>query len=249
MTTLNIETTNVSKGWIEASAALLQQARCEANHLVIRMRDPLPEDQGIREAADSLMITGAHQDIDEVRNTIFPAELAEDYPEPAQLARAYLEDYETLKVFSPQGTYFGRLCAYPRPSGKPGPQLQNTVEKLRDAHANKRWRARYELNLHAEHKDRKKRRNFFPCMSHMSYQLGGEDHGRLDCLSLYRFQDMTLKGYGNLLALAQLQKYVAEATGFEPGELMIIAGHAALTLGPATRDPLKEIVAEHVGRV
>lgn len=249
MSGLTVETTNVSEGWVQACAALLAQPGHEANHLVVRMSDPLPEEPQIRAAADALMIAGDHQEVDEVRNTIFPAELAADFPEPAELAEAYLEDYDTLKIFSPQGTYFGRLCAYPRPSGAPGPQLQNTVAKLREARAHDRWRARYELNLHAEHKDHSKRRNFFPCLSHLNFQLGGPDHGRLDCLALYRFQDLTLKGYGNLLGLAQLQEYVAAATEFEPGELTVVDGHAALTLGPATREPLKALITERVDRV
>lgn len=53
---------------------------------------------------------------------------------------------------------------------------------------------------------------------------------QLDCLALYRYQDLMLKGYGNYLGLAELQRYIATATGFLPGELTVVAGHAHLSL-------------------
>jgi thymidylate synthase len=213
------------------------------------MTDPLPEDPAVRAAVDGLLAAAGHQEVDEVRNTIFPSELAGDFPEPSDLAREYLEDYEVIKgLGSPQGTYFGRICAYPQRDGGTAPQLATVVAKLREARNDVRWRARYQLNIYAEHKDEKKKRNFFPCMAHLAFQLGGDSElrDRLDCICLYRFQDMVLKGYGNFLGLAELQRYVATASGFRPGELTVVAGHAALTLGGGSRTRLREIVAGHL---
>lgn len=250
MTSRTIEVGDVSSGWLGACRALLAARGHEANHLVVRMEDPLPEDAAVRVGADALLAEAGHQEIVEVRNTIFPAELAADFPEPADLARECMDDYEFIKrLGSKQGTYFGRICAYPHPDGSETPQLVKLVEKLREAHAGARWRARYQVNLYAEHKDDNKKRGFFPCMAHLAFQLGGDGdvRDRLDCVSLYRFQDMTLKGYGNFLGLAELQHYVAAAAGFQPGELTVIAGHAALTLNGPSRKHLRSLVAEHLG--
>ena len=81
-------------------------------------------------------------------------------------------------------------------------------------------------------------------MAHLSFQLGVGAGGadRLDCLALYRYQDLMLKGYGNYLGLAELQRYVAAATGFVPGELTVIAGHAHLSLNKHARAGLQALL-------
>lgn len=245
-----IEVDGLSEGWLRACAVLLGRRGNEASHLVIRMQEPLPEDLTVRAAVDDLLRAGGHQPVDEVRNTIFPAALAEDFAQPAELVHEYMEDYETLQALgSAQGTYFGRICEYPHPDGTVTPQLAKTITKLREARDGIRWRATYQLNIYAEHKDRKKKRNFFPCMAHLAFQLSRGADGevdRLDCAALYRYQDMILKGYGNFVGLAELQRYVAHATRFVPGELTVIAGHAMLSLGKETRARLRELVAHQI---
>jgi thymidylate synthase len=221
----------------------LESPGLETTHLVMRMARPLPEDAAIRAGADAVLRTAKKQDVTEVRNTIFPAGLAEDYPEPQELAAIYMEDYDVLRRFgSNTGTYFGRICSYP--AGKaPVAQLAETVVKLRAAKRGERYRARYQLNIYAAEKDLKPRRGF-PCMAHLCFQLGGpHPPARLDCLALYRNQDMIAKGYGNLLGLAELQAYVAAATDFQPGELIVIAGHADMKPSKRTRLELEALIA------
>jgi thymidylate synthase len=249
MTDRTIETRGIAEGWVAACRVLLGCPGEVANHLVVRMTDPLPEDLQIRAAADEFASLSGVQEIAEVRNTIFPAELATDFPDPQKLEDEYLEVYELLRTWSRQGTYFGRLLRYPHPKGPPTPQLQNLISKLRASHSGTRWRATYQLNMYAEHKDADKKRGNFPCMAHLGFQLGGDPDRpeRLDCVSLYRNQDMVLKGYGNYLGLAQLQEYVARATGFEPGELTVIAGHATLELRASGRARLRELVERFEG--
>jgi thymidylate synthase len=224
----------------------MHQPGHEASHLVMRMADPLREDGAVRGDVNKLLRAGSHQDVDEVRNTIFPAALAEVFTDPAELVNEYLDDYEVLKgLGSKQGTYFGRICRYPHPNGTVTAQLENLIGKLNEAQHGTRWRAIYQLNIYAEHLDKKKKRGFFPCMAHLGFQLalGADGHAdHLDCLAFYRYQDMILKGYGNLLGLAELQRYVAEATGFRPGELTVVAGHAMMTLGGSTRPHLKQLL-------
>ncbi|MGO9956187.1 MAG: thymidylate synthase [Solirubrobacteraceae bacterium] len=243
----SIDAVGVSDGWVLACRALLGCKGQEASHLVVRMTDPLPEDPGVRRAVDELLAAASHQPVVEVRNTIFPAALAEEFTDPDELIAEYLEDYGTLQLLgSPQGTYFGRICEYPHPDDSVTPQLANTIAKLSEARTGTRWRAIYELNIYAEHRDNNKKRGFFPCMAHLSFQLawGSDGVDRLDCLAVYRYQDLMLKGYGNYLGLAELQRYIAQATGFVPGELTVIAGHAHLSLNKQARARLLALLNE-----
>lgn len=229
MTSRTVETGGISQGWLAACRILLEQPGRQATHLVVRMTEPLPEDGEVRTAVDGLLAAPGLQDVEEVRNTIFPAALAADVADPGQLAAAYLEDYPVLRRFAGnnRGTYFGRICAYPHPDGSTTPQLANLVHKLNESRDGDRFRARYQLNIYAEHKDAGVRRGF-PCMAHLAFQLGGRGKERLDCLAVYRAQDLVEKGYGNFLGLAQLQEYVARRAGFLPGELMVVAGNATI---------------------
>lgn len=239
-----IEVESISDAWLGACRALLELPGQETTHLVLRMSGPLPERGEVREAADAFLasISGV-QPIDEVRNTIFPAELAEEYPEPADLAAEYLEIYpfvRRLAAANNRGTYFGRICAYPRPNNKDGRQLENTARKLREARGGPRRTSVYEINIYSEWKDGKVSRGF-PCMSHLAFHLDDE---RLDCLATYRNHDLIRKGYGNYLGIAELQQYLAKASGFHPGELVVIAGHADLPgLSSGERAELKELVS------
>lgn len=240
----NVDTDSVSAGWLGACAAFLAVDASEANHLLIRMRAPLPEDVAVRADAERFLAELGYQPINEVRNTIFPAEVAADLPEPADLAADYREHYDFIKrLGSPHGTYFGRMCAYPGGDDDLDDQLTATSRKLTHARSGKRWKATYEINIYSERKDGRKQRGF-PCMSHLAFQLDGD---RLDCLATYRSHDLILKGYGNYLGLAELQRYLAAATGFHPGELSVFAGHAVLDLSQRRRDQLRELVAAHAG--
>jgi thymidylate synthase len=196
------------------------------------MTEPLPEDEDVRAAVEEVLAAERMQEVVEVSNTIFPAALAADLSGPDELVTAYLEDYEVLRMFKSNttGTYFGRMCEYPQPDGTGTPQLSNLVRKLKASRAGTRWRAVYQLNIYAEHRDRKLWRGF-PCMAHVGFQLGGRQKERLDCLAVYRAQDMLAEGYGNYLGLAQLQEYLAVETGFVPGELTVVAGNATIEKG------------------
>jgi thymidylate synthase len=243
MSDRTVEGSSISDGWLGACASLLDSPGHETTHLVMRMTNPLPENTATRTGVDALLKAARAQDVFEVRNTIFPAGMAEDYPEPEELAAAYMEDYDVLRQLgSLTGTYFGRICRYPTPGGGNVAQLAKTVAKLREAKDGKRWRARYQINIYAGEKDAKIYRGF-PCMAHLCFQLGGaHPPERLDCLALYRNQDMIQKGYGNLLGLAELQRYVAAATGFQSGELTVIAGHAEMKLKNETRVLLEALI-------
>lgn len=241
MTSRTVEAASISEGWLGACRILLDAREHQATHLVVRMTDPLPGDPATRAAVEELLAQQRLQEVLEVRNTIFPAALAADLPDPEKLAAVYLEHEKVLRCFAGnnRGTYFGRICEYPHPDGSVTPQLVNIVKKLKKANAGKRFRAVYQVNIYAEHKDRNMWRMGFPCMAHLGFQLGGQHSERLDCLAYYRAQDMIAKGYGNFLGLAELNEYMAVETGFTSGELTVVAGNAMLSKGAG---PLRRLV-------
>jgi hypothetical protein len=253
MTGRDIEAESVSHAWLRVCRLMLGVREHKATHVVVRMPCPLPEDDAIRAAADEFMDAAGHDPIVEVRNTIFPSAMADDLPEPAELVAEYMEDYDLRRTLAGgQGTYFGRICAYPHPVGPPTPQLKNVAARLCKAArpGEKRWRATYHINIYAEHLDQGKTRGYFPCMAHLAFQLASEPGdtkpGRLDCVALYRNQNMTLKAYGNYLGLAELQRYLASAAGFRAGELTVIAGHAELDLKRGDADRLQQLIGDHL---
>jgi thymidylate synthase len=235
-----VEARSVSEAWLAGLAAVLDDADQHVNHLLIRATEPLPEVSDIRSACDALLADLGLQSVDTVRNTIFPYETALDVPDPEELTAEYLEMYPALKrLGSERGTYFGRVVAYPRADGTTGNQLVATVSKLKAARAGTRWTSTYEVNIYNEQKDTKLTRSF-PCMSHLAFHL---DEERLDCLATYRSHDLIDKAYGNYLGLAQLQKYLAEQSGFVAGELAVLAGRAFITAPKRTFPRLREVVA------
>jgi thymidylate synthase len=230
----------MSEAWAAGVQAVIDDEDQHVNHLLIRATEPLPEVDEIRTAADVLLADLKLQGVDTVRNTIFPYETANDVATPEQLCEEYLEMYPALRrLGSERGTYFGRMIAYARADGTAGNQLLETVKKLRSAHDGTRWTSIYEVSIYNEQKDTNITRSF-PCMTHLAFHVDGD---RLDCLATYRSHDLIDKAYGNYLGLAQLQEYLAEQSGFVPGELAVLAGRAFITTAKRHNPRLRQLGA------
>jgi hypothetical protein len=221
---------NLSVAWADALAYLFDHKPHNVTNLAIRIEDPLAEDPAIRTLADDLLARLGLQDIPEVANTIFPADWAIDFPEPKALGADYREHYEFLQSLgSPQGTYFGRIVAYPDPSSKEAiDQLLVNVEKLKAEGRKRVYKSIYEFNIYSAERDRKKERGF-PCLAHVGMHIGPDE--RLNATAQYRSHDVVAKGYGNYLGLGGLLGYVAKAAAREPGELLVVAGGAFFDVG------------------
>lgn len=241
-----IDAPNVSLAWADALTHLLDHRPHEVVNLMLRIENPLDEDPAIRAIADELLVNLGLQEVDEVANTIFPAEWATDLPDPAALAADYREHYEFLQSLgSKQGTYFGRIVAYPDSEVKdPIDQLAMNVTKLKADGQQRVYRSVYEFNIYSAARDRKKKRGF-PCLAHIGMHIGPDE--RLNATAQYRYHDVVAKGYGNYLGLGGLLGYVANAAEREPGELLVVAGGAFFDVGVrelravrARLDPLRE---------
>jgi thymidylate synthase len=220
-------------------------------HLLVRILDLGSEDLAVRQAVQELIndintrrSEGKRMpDIETTRNTIFPASWAARHPEPADLAAHYRERYtkDGLRGFpeNRDGTYFGRIVAYPRSSEdtveESGDQLTETVRKLRvELKTRQPKSSRYEINIYNERLDRSPMS--FPCLAHASVHL----HKRkLHMQAIYRNEYLVARGYGNFLGLAELQRYIAAATQLDIGELLMTIGHAELD---ANKTPIRALL-------
>lgn len=223
-----VEGKDLSAAWTEAVRTVAQMPRRQATHLVVRIDNPSEANLNTRDLLNALLFELGLDSVETVRNTLFPAEWAAKFPEPAELAEYYRSQLPTIARFQPRsqfrGTYFGRLVAFPRGDDNVD-QLSDVVEKLRHAHEQeRRVTSRYEMNIYSEERDHRKLMGF-PCLSFCSFHLGD---GLLHMAAHYRSHFMIQRAYGNYLGLAELLNYVAEASGFPAGELLVISGHAAI---------------------
>jgi thymidylate synthase len=240
MTILNdrfIVCNNLSDGWLDAVRVVNSVPSRKLVHLLVRILDPMVESVDIRGHAQWLIdewnSTHAERrhlyDVESTRNTIFPAVWANRNPEPEDLAAYYRDRYtkDGLLGFSnnSRGTYFGRIVAYPRGAGQePGDQLSSTVRKLRNEIRSGRPKSsRYEINIYCEQVDTSPMS--FPCLAHLSVHL---HERKLHMQAIYRNEYLVGRAYGNYLGLAELQRYMARASGVEVGELMVTIGHVEL---------------------
>jgi thymidylate synthase len=242
----------VSEAWLNAVQVVDAAPERRLFHLVTRISDPVTEEPRIRAAADALLRDLDLALVHTVANTIFPAHLAATSAGPGELAQRYRRMYPTLRRLhksNRKGTYFGRIVAHPAAGGERD-QLADLIERLRtELRTRGPKSARYEMNItgpgeldqpaeacpaeelsdggpvhiYATGKDTSPMG--FPCLSFCSFQLDGDT---LHMVAQYRYQYLIERGYGNYLGLGQLLGYVSASVGLRPGQLMIIAGVAAV---------------------
>lgn len=257
---------NLSQGWLETTKDVQEQGG-KAFHTLTRIENPLAEDAAIRDGYDGLLRDLRMQSAETVAHTIFPSGPASESDSPEALVARYVDSYSTLRRFGPnkKGTYFGRIVAYPSPTGDLD-QLTPLIRKLaQELDTPGPMSARYEVGIEAPqdthnydsadgdeheeglggtevavpifapHKDTGRRA--FPCLSLLSFQL---DVGRVHLLAQYRYEYLVEKGYGNYLGLARLLEYVAEFVDLTPGQMTVTAGRIQT-------DASNRVLAGHLG--
>ena len=193
------------------------------------------------------------QGIETVAGTIFPADLYNapgQVFDPARgadtteqldgaaedLYDAYLDMLPTLRTDPPNksGTYFSRMISWPGKAPGGTNQLAARINGLRKARVRNQHRRVIEdivvggegeaaldettgLQVYAA-TDR--RTMGFPCLVHVDLTLFQD---QLSMAAVYRHQLLVTKAYGNLLGLARLQRFLADQSGYEVGELMVNA--------------------------
>ena len=218
----------ISDAWLEAFQHLHTSGREEFD-LVVSISDPASDhlDHAVQEVLDNFLREHDFQEVGTVANTIFPAQLARTARSRDHLYTKYRFLLPRLRKLAPnrRGLYFERLIRYPL---QEDPARANQLETLicdLEGQLARRGPLRhvYEAQIFAPGLDRLPQG--FPCMSSLSFHLDGR---RLRLTATYRNQYYVRKALGNFLGLAQLQAFVADAVGLEPGPLTVHAYHAQI---------------------
>jgi hypothetical protein len=237
----DIEGATRAEAYLLALEYLLAQPRGTAIHLAVRIADPTVDSAEVTGLVDALLIERRLRPVSTVTNTLFPASYARRFPDPVALGAHYRRHYERIRRLNNNSdTYFGRLVAYPVLGADPVDQLSQLVDKLRNARASARpMTSQYEVTtevpgvavVYSPARDRRKPRGF-PCLSLLSFHIGG---GQLHLAAHYRNHAFVARAYGNYVALAELLTYIARATDWEVGELLVVSGHAQIEAAGARR--------------
>lgn len=250
---LFIQQENLSRGWLEAQDALLHAGGTAVN-VVVSIKQPTEEDEGIRSVLDKFILErradlGARhiEQVQTVANTIFPE--AWYRPNLGDAARQHLyslhdRSRRVSKRRNPRGTYFGRMIAWPKGDGSEVNQLDRGITRLigqrnagrRVAHVSEIGLGGAEevstgdlaVSLPVYVPGRDNSIMGFPCLSHISITLAG---GHVHMTAIYRNHEFMGRAYGNYLGLGRLLAFVARESGWSLGELVCISSHADAEVG------------------
>lgn len=245
---------DVTQAWVAACNKLDRKDNPGRTglHTVVRIAEPTRDDPVFRAELDRLRTAHGLWPLETVASTLFPAALAARTANAGALAERYRRMYPAIKRYpgNHRGTYFGRLVSYPAAPKDSVDQLGTVISRLRTQAAGTKIAAGYEIDLaattdtdvaaetgasadllvHTAGKDNSY--IGFPCLSHLSLQLGRDR--RVHAAALYRSHFMFERAYGNYLGLGRLLAYIAEQAGLACGTLTVVAGHARLD-GPVTK--------------
>jgi hypothetical protein len=206
-----------------------------------------------------------------VANTLFPKSLYRDpgfdfapsLPAEAKAILAteadafygrYLEMLPDLMTepANNRGTYFGRMVAWPGNDVDGGVnQLAKRIASLRGAHE-RRLKAYSASDLTLEFQDddavsiqeyaaTDDRTEGFPCLVHIAMTVLD---GRLSMTAIYRNWYLVTRGYGNLVGLSRLLQFVAQQTGYQVGELVVVGVKANAEHHGYTKTAVRQLIAD-----
>jgi hypothetical protein len=241
MMTIFVIEKDVSTAWVAALETLVNSGG-DAVNLTVAIADPTAEHEGVRLALDRFIGERRRarrhsvELVSTVANTLFPSAWYVPDRLGADAAEHLYELERSTRLVTrrrnPRGTYFERMVAWPGPKEEFN-QLDQAVRRLRSARERGHQRGHeYEVGLAmpadeiaapvlVAGKDRSTRG--FPCLSHLSFSLL---HGVVNLLAVYRSHDFISRGYGNYLGLGRVLHFVAQESGFPPGELTCVSASA-----------------------
>lgn len=221
MTARNVGGATALDAWRQGVAAVLDAG--EVFNLVTTVENPAALDAGWLTTRSPRRRGFGGDDLGEVVTTIFPYELAQRYPERADLYREYLRRHDRAMKFvrnrGAWGTYFERLVRFPdHPDTN---QLETVLQKLLS------WQRRsgtsLVFHLSTPARDTPRTRGG-PC-----WQFGEivwHPGDRLDLVVVYRNHDFFNKALGNFIGLGQLLNFICAASGKTVGRLVCHSVHA-----------------------
>ena len=227
--------------WFKAINVIVEDDDWEAFHLVVEIADATksgPKDQAVEEVVNNFLVAHGSQPLQTVAETIFPASEYRRYGSDG-VYRYYPETvYPEIKD-GKWGTYAYRLLRRKSADGKRHfNPLEECVGKIRNVLSGPRtYRACYEIDiadsgfdLHTYDGcvDRRRQRSG-PCLAHLSFKINGGS--RLLMTATYRNHYYIERFLGNMLGLGQLQRFICDETGLEPGPILCVSTLAAVETG------------------
>ena len=238
--------------WLQATREL-QGAPKPVYNLVYSVLSPsemLPTDDAVIKLFNKFALEHQFHSTDTVANTIFPLDTYRaNAADHAAFYKAY-RDTVLPKVRKAWGTYFERLTVRRNDDGTPmkrGNALLNPLEILieklkRRVEDPPKTTTHYEISpgdiaLELATYNPLHDCNYQiggPCLSHVSFKI--DRHNVLRMTAFYRSHWYIERALGNLIGLARLQWFVANAAGAKVGALTIIAAEAVLDLSGKHRN-------------
>lgn len=241
--------------WFKAVNAIIADDDWEAFHLVVEIADASKsgtKDKAIEATVNDFLVAHDSQPLQTVAETIFPAS------EYLRHGRDGVYTHYPERVF-PQikdgtwGTYAHRLLRRKAANGRDyfNP-LEDCVGKIRNQLSRPTtFRACFEINiadsgfdLHTYDAcvDRRRLRGG-PCLSHLGFKINGRR--RLLLTATYRYHFYIERFLGNMLGLAQLQSFICQETGLEPGPILCVSSLAKVeTGGPWGKRDVLALISE-----
>ncbi len=210
----------------------------------------------VHAALDDVLLSKGLHPVTTVANTLFPAALYPDpgfnwRPDLSETdARKLDTAAETLYTEygrilpllrrhngNHSGTYFSRMITWPGNAGNGRNQLDDRIHYLRIARANRQMTHNADdiaiagdaeledpiLSGIQEYAASDIRQIGFPCLVHIDLSVHA---GAFSLTAIYRHWHLVTRAFGNLVGLARLQRFLAQQTGYEVGELVVLAGYA-----------------------
>jgi len=227
--------------WFKAVNAIMADDDWEAFHLVVEIVDGTKsgaEDHAVEELVNDFLVAHDSQPLQTVAETIFPASEYRRHGSDG-VYRYYPERvYPEIKD-GKWGTYAYRLLrrrsAYGRYYFNP---LKECIGKIqRQLSRPRMYRACFEIDISDSGFDLhtydggvdRRRLRGGPCLAHIGFKISGRR--RLLVTATYRYHFYIERFLGNMLGLAQLQCFVCEQTGLEPGRILCVSTLASVETG------------------
>jgi hypothetical protein len=253
---LHITAQNLSDAWVHILEAVNSEPGGTATHALVSISSPQEGAHAdVTAVVDRALHKKGNHAVRTVANTLFPKALYNDpglewsaaLPDEKvalldvaanELYGAYLEGLPTLQRVpaNRSGTYFSRMVSWPGKTATGTNQLAARIEALRKEQ--RKLHLPKDSNFSdiavagdadvagggiEEYAVSDTRWQGFPCLVHIDISVRA---GALSLLAVYRHWHLITRGYGNLVGLARLQEFLCQQTGFRPGELAVVAGHA-----------------------
>ena len=245
--------TSRADAWMKAVNAITADADWEAFHVVVEIADATnsrPEDRAVEAAVNDFLVKYGSQPLQTVAETIFPASEYLRYGADGVYTHYPERVYPQIKNGT-WGTYAHRLLRRTDPDGQEFNPLEECVRKIRGQLAGKRtFRACFDIDtvdsgfdLHTYDacSDRRLIRGG-PCLSHLGFKISG--HRRLLLTATYRYHFYVERFLGNVLGLAQLQRFVCQETGLEAGPIVCVSTLAKVETRPWGRKDVRALIRE-----